>query len=68
MCVYTVLVAMVTHEAPPIMTLRRVSVSLFLMAARQAEMTCALGLPTVSEKRRMREKNEDGLKSDSTLY
>ena len=50
MCVYIVLVAMVTHEAPPIMTLRRVSVSLFLMAARQAEMTCALGLPTVSEK------------------
>ena len=56
---------MVTHEAPPIMTLRRVSVSLFLMAARQAEMTCALGLPTV---RSMREKDEDGLKSDSTLY
>ena len=49
MCVYIVLVAMVTHEAPPIMTLRRVSVSLFLMAVRQAEMTCALGLPTVSE-------------------
>ena len=68
MCVYIVLVAMVTHEAPPIRTLRRVSVSLFLMAARQAEMTCALGLPTVSEKRRMREKNEEGLKSDSTLY
>ena len=41
---------MVTDEAPPIMILRRVSVSLFLMAARQAEMTCALGLPAVSEK------------------
>ena len=44
----------VTHEAPSIMTLRRVSVSLFLMAARQAEMTCTLGLPTVSEKERGR--------------
>ena len=44
------MVAMVTHEAPPIMTLRRMSVSLFLMAARQAEMTCALGLPTMSGK------------------
>ena len=36
------------------MTLRRVSVSLFLMGARQAEMTCALGLPAVSEKERGR--------------
>ena len=58
------LVAMVTHEAPPIMTLRRVFVSLFLMAARQAEMTCALGLPTVSETRRERENEREKMEGE----
>ena len=61
------IVAIITHEAAPIVTLRRVSVSLFLMAARQAEMTCTLGLPTLcgkEERRREVEWLEGGWEGD----
>ena len=45
MCIHVVL-----QDAPDFMTRNSVALSLFLMALRQAAITCALGFPT-AEKR-----------------
>ena len=49
------------QDAPDLMTRNSVAVSLFLMALRQAAITCAFGFPTAEERLKERLTQESKL-------